>query len=55
VCVGGGGHCPQLADRYPKKLMQCYSVFPSDVVVQTYNSMLSLKRLIENTDCTVGG
>lgn len=38
--------------------MQTYSVFPnssqnSDVVVQPYNSILTLKRLILNADCTV--
>jgi len=46
-------------DRYPKKLIQTYSVFPlmstetSDVVVQPYNSMLTLKRLTLNADCVV--
>ncbi|KAJ1974540.1 gamma-tubulin [Dimargaris cristalligena] len=48
----------KLNDRYPKKLIQTYSVFPnneevSDVVVQPYNSMLSLKRLTTNADCVV--
>lgn len=48
----------KLNDRYPKKLIQTYSVFPnssqnSDVVVQPYNSILTLKRLILNADCTV--
>ena len=47
-----------LNDRYPKKLIQTYSVFPnqertSDVVVQPYNSMLTLKRLTLNADCVV--
>ena len=62
-----------LNDRYPKKLLQTYSVFPnqhhdkgergtdsvigatgtSDVVVQPYNSILSLKRLALNSDCSV--
>jgi tubulin gamma len=63
-----------LNDRYPKKLLQTYSVFPnqnhgtdqrnggdnlisatgtSDVVVQPYNSILSLKRLALNADCSV--
>uniref|UniRef100_A0A4W4EFJ3 Tubulin gamma chain n=1 Tax=Electrophorus electricus TaxID=8005 RepID=A0A4W4EFJ3_ELEEL len=46
--------CP----RYPKKLVQTYSVFPnqdemSDVVVQPYNSLLTLKRLTQNADCVV--
>jgi|Transcript_63585 tubulin gamma len=46
-------------DRYPKKLIQTYSVFPmlsnetSDVVVQPYNSVLTLKRLTLNADCVV--
>ncbi|KAJ3319321.1 gamma-tubulin [Boothiomyces sp. JEL0866] len=47
-----------IADRYPKKLTQTYSVFPnsietSDVVVQPYNSVLTLKRLTENADSVV--
>ncbi|PWZ17927.1 Tubulin gamma-2 chain [Zea mays] len=47
-----------LNDRYSKKLMQTYSVFPnqmetSDVVVQPYNSLLTLKRLTLNADCVV--
>ncbi|XP_003786700.1 tubulin gamma-2 chain [Otolemur garnettii] len=48
----------RLNDRYPKKLVQTYSVFPyqdemSDVVVQPYNSLLTLKRLTQNVDCVV--
>jgi tubulin gamma len=47
----------RLNDRYPKKLIQTYSVFPNnqvaDVVVQPYNSVLALKRLINNADATV--
>jgi len=48
----------QLSDRYPKKIVQTYSVFPndadkSDVVVHPYNSVLTLKRLILNSDSTV--
>jgi hypothetical protein len=47
-----------LNDRYGKKLVQTYSVFPnqhetSDVVVQPYNSLLTLKRLTLNADCVV--
>ncbi|XP_064401409.1 tubulin gamma-2 chain-like [Halichondria panicea] len=47
-----------LNDRYPKKLIQTYSVFPnlneiSDVVVQPYNSILTLKRLTLHADCVV--
>jgi tubulin gamma len=47
-----------ISDRYPKKLIQTYSVFPlltetSDVVVQPYNSILTLKRLTMNADCVV--
>lgn len=48
----------RLADRFPKKLIQTYSVFPnqdnsSDVVVQPYNCTLTLKRLIQNADSVV--
>lgn len=47
----------QLNDRYPKKLIQTYSVFPnknqSDVTVSPYNSVLTLKRLILNADSVV--
>lgn len=49
----------KINDEFPKKLIQTYSVFPnqddlqSDVVVQPYNSILTLKRLILNTDCVV--
>uniref|UniRef100_A0A6B2L3W9 Tubulin gamma chain n=1 Tax=Arcella intermedia TaxID=1963864 RepID=A0A6B2L3W9_9EUKA len=53
----GMGSCilEQLGDRYPKTLIQTYSVFPqvSDVVVQPYNSILTLKRLINNADSVV--
>ena len=48
-----------LNDRYSKKLVQTYSVFPndgesnSDVVVQPYNSILTLKRLTLEADCVV--
>lgn len=48
-----------LNDRYPKKLLQTYSVFPmlsnesSDVVVQPYNTILTLKRLTINADSVV--
>lgn len=45
-----------LKDRYPKKLLSTYSVFPgeeSEVVVQNYNSILTLKRLIEEADASV--
>ncbi|KAK7207764.1 tubulin gamma chain [Myxozyma melibiosi] len=45
----------RLSDRYPKKVMQTYSVFPatsqvSEVVVQPYNSLLALKRLTQHAD-----
>jgi len=49
----------QLNDHFPKKLIQTYSVFPnqsqsqSDVVVQPYNSILTLKRLTINADCVI--
>lgn len=47
-----------LNDRFPKKLIQTYSVFPnqqegSDVVVQPYNALLTLKRLTLNADSVV--
>ncbi len=48
----------RLNDHFPKKLIQTYSVFPnqadsSDVVVQPYNSLLTLKRLTLNADAVV--
>jgi tubulin gamma len=48
----------RLNDHFPKKLIQTYSVFPSwtdqsDVVVQPYNSILTLKRLTLNADAVV--
>lgn len=45
----------RLNDRFPKKLIQTYSVFPNenDVVVQPYNCMLASKRLVLNSDATV--
>ncbi|KDN42285.1 gamma-tubulin [Tilletiaria anomala UBC 951] len=47
-----------LNDAYPKKLIQTYSVFPnseetSDIVVQPYNSILTLKRLVDHADSVV--
>lgn len=44
-----------LNDRYPKKLIQTYSVFPNenDVVIQPYNCILSMKRLTLNADAVV--
>ena len=47
----------RMNDRFPKKIIQTYSVFPDtatgDVVVNPYNSLLSLRRLTQNSDCTV--
>jgi hypothetical protein len=44
----------RLNDRFPKKLIQTYSVFgEGDVVVQPYNSMLSMRRLTQNADSVV--
>ncbi|KAF2140564.1 uncharacterized protein K452DRAFT_359615, partial [Aplosporella prunicola CBS 121167] len=48
----------RLNDRFPKKLIQTYSVFPDtqnagDVVVQPYNSLLSMRRLTQNADSVV--
>ena len=46
-----------LSDRYPKKLIQTYSVFPnirsSDVVQQPYNSIFALQWLAEHADSVV--
>ncbi|KAG7349561.1 tubulin/FtsZ family, GTPase domain containing protein [Nitzschia inconspicua] len=48
----------RLNDHFPKKLIQTYSVFPSwtdqsDVVVEPYNSLLTMKRLTLNADAVV--
>jgi tubulin gamma len=47
----------RLNDRFPKKLLQTYSFFPDsqkgDVVVQPYNALLTLKRLVNNADSVV--
>jgi hypothetical protein len=47
----------KLNDRFPKKLIQTYSVFPNtqdgDIVVQPYNSLLSMRRLTQNADSVV--
>jgi len=48
----------RLNDRFPKKLIQTYSIFPDtqnsgDVVVQPYNSLLSMRRLTEYADSVV--
>lgn len=54
----GSNILEKLSDRFPKKLVQTYSVFPnqdeiSDVVVQPYNSLLTLKRLTKSADSVV--
>ena len=48
----------RLNDRFPKKLIQTYSVFPDtqsggDVVVHPYNSVLAIRRLAQNADSVV--
>ncbi|GAM21981.1 hypothetical protein SAMD00019534_051560 [Acytostelium subglobosum LB1] len=45
----------KLADHYPKKIVQTYSVFPDPegIVVQSYNSLLTLARLANYVDSTV--
>ncbi|KAL9624868.1 MAG: hypothetical protein Q9160_000915 [Pyrenula sp. 1 TL-2023] len=47
----------RMNDRFPKKLIQTYSVFPDtaigDVVVNPYNSLLALKRLTQSADSVV--
>jgi len=45
-------------EHFSKNIVQTYSVFPnqsqkSDVVVQPYNSILTLKRLIHQADCVI--
>ncbi|CDK26334.1 unnamed protein product [Kuraishia capsulata CBS 1993] len=48
-----------LSDRYPKLFAKSYSVFPdmgnfaSEVVVQPYNTLLTLRRLVENCDVVI--
>ncbi|KAH3680938.1 hypothetical protein WICMUC_000081 [Wickerhamomyces mucosus] len=45
-----------LSDRYNKKLTTTWSIFPgnsSDVVIQPYNTILTLKRLCENSDANI--
>ena len=47
-----------LKDAFPHKLIQTYSVFPSqtetsDIITQPYNSVLTLARLIEHADCSI--
>ena len=45
----------RLNDRFSKKVIKTYSVFPSghtDGVVHPYNSLLTLKRLALNADAT---
>ena len=48
----------RMNDRYPKKLIQTYSVFPDThagggVVVNPYNSILTMRRLTQNADSVV--
>merc|ERR1712050_441385 len=46
----------ELNERYPKKLIQTYSIFPDQIcdgVVQPYNSILTIKRLIMHGDSVV--
>jgi tubulin gamma len=46
----------KLNDRFPKKIIQTYSVFPDTtdaVVVYPYNSLLSMRRLTQNADSVV--
>ena len=47
----------RMNDRFPKKIIQTYSVFPDtvtgDVVVNPYNSMLTLRRLTQCADSVV--
>lgn len=47
----------RMNDRFPKKLIQTYSVFPDtqgdNVVVNPYNSVLAMRRLTQNADSVV--
>jgi len=47
----------RMNDRFPKKLIQTYSVFPDTqgdyVVVNPYNSLLAMRRLTQNADSVV--
>lgn len=47
----------RMNDRFPKKLIQTYSVFPDthggEVVVSSYNSLLAMRRLTQNADSVV--
>jgi tubulin gamma len=47
----------RMNDRFPKKIIQTYSVFPDtaigDVVVNPYNSLLAMRRLTQNADSVV--
>ena len=48
----------RMNDRYPKKLIQTYSVFPDtsgggEVVVNPYNSVLTMRRLTQHADSVV--
>jgi tubulin gamma len=48
----------QIKEEYPKNYTQTYSIFPnneesSDVVVQPYNSILTLQRLAEFSDSVI--
>jgi tubulin gamma len=47
----------KLNERFPKKLVQTYSVFPNientNIVPTPYNSLLTLKRLVLNSDCVI--
>ncbi|KAL3314076.1 Tubulin gamma-1 chain [Cichlidogyrus casuarinus] len=54
----GSAILEKLSSKFPKKITQTFSVFPnleesSDVVVQPYNSMLTLKRLVRHANSVV--
>lgn len=53
----GSNILEHMNDRFPKKIIQTYSVFPdsssTDVVVNPYNSLLSMRRLTQNADSVV--
>ncbi|EJW05217.1 hypothetical protein EDEG_00682 [Edhazardia aedis USNM 41457] len=54
----GSNLLENIRELYPKKIIQSYSIFPnnkeiSDVVVQPYNSMLTLQRLALYSDTVI--
>jgi len=58
VCASLAWQCSRMTCHAPRSCCVSCSVFPnqsesSDVVVQPYNSLLTLKRLTQNADAVV--